>query len=64
MITFVILTSIFNQPTLLGAPIPNPEDKNLANPHGNTFAGEKLPHTIIFDPYELAKMKQLVNMTK
>jgi hypothetical protein len=62
MITFVILTSIFNQPTLLGAPIPNPEDKNLANPHGNTFAGEKLPHTIIFDPYELAKMKQLVNM--
>ena len=60
IIAVVILISIINQSALPGRSISDSEAKNPANPQANTFEGEKLPRTIIFDPHELLKIKQAI----
>jgi hypothetical protein len=60
IVAVVILISIINQSALPGWSIPDSEAKNPATSQANTFDGEKLPRTIILDPHELLKMKQLI----
>jgi Alginate lyase len=60
IIAVVILISIINQSALPGWSIADCEAKNPANSQANTFDGEKLPRTIILDPHELVKMKQVI----
>jgi Alginate lyase len=60
IIAVVISISIINQSALPGWPIPDSEAKNPANSQANTFDGEKLARTIILDPHELVKMKQVI----